>query len=82
MEYDFFAGDVCKKGAEVVIEKIKDAEGNGSEAAGQKEDKDKDKGGLISDILGGDSDKKEGGEWLASVPVTFVASVWAEAQLC
>lgn len=62
MDYDFFAGDVAKKGAEVVIEKIKGAEADGPEEAGQKEDKDKDKGGLISDILGGDSDKKEGGE--------------------
>lgn len=60
MECDSFAGDLAKKGAEIVIEKIQGSEEGGSDAADQKEDKGK--GGMLSGILGGSDEKKEEGK--------------------
>lgn len=66
-----FSGEYAKKGAQFVIDKVQgDGEGadGGSEAGGAE---DKGKGGFdLSNLVKGDDDKKEGGQWLAAVPVT------------
>lgn len=65
-EYDCFAGDIAKKGAEFVVEKIQGAGADGDAGAdgeaGADGDQEKDKGGLLSGILGGSNEKKEEGE--------------------
>lgn len=65
-EYDCFAGDFAKKGAEFVVDKIQgagaDGEGGADGKAGADGDQGRDNGGLLSGILGGSDDKKDGGE--------------------
>lgn len=69
--FHWLLGDFAKQGAKVVIDKIQgggaDGEGGAGGAGGEGQEDDKDKGNLLSGFLGGNDDKKEGGQSLAPV---------------